>query len=113
MPFIYENLKKTQGDLRAGVITCREVIQHYLQTIDEKKHLNAFLEVFGDEALERADAIDQKIKSGKTGKLFGLVVGVKDVICMKGKKVTASSKILDDFESLYNATVIASSLSSR
>ena len=106
MPFNYENLKKTQGDLRAGVITCREVIQHYLQTIDEKKHLNAFLEVFGDEALERADAIDQKIKSGKTGKLFGLVVGVKDVICMKGKKVTASSKILDDFESLYNATVI-------
>lgn len=107
MPFIYENLRKTQGDLRAGSITCEGIIRHYLHTIEEKKHLNAFLEVFTEDALQKANEIDKKIKSGtEPGKLFGLVVGVKDVICMKGRKVTASSKVLDDFHSLYNATVI-------
>lgn len=107
MPFIYENLRKTQADLRAGSVSCKNIIQHYLQTIDDKKHLNAFLEVFTEESLKRAGDIDRKLSDGKApGKLFGLVVGVKDVICIKGKKVTASSKVLDDFESLYNATVI-------
>jgi aspartyl-tRNA(Asn)/glutamyl-tRNA(Gln) amidotransferase subunit A len=57
--------------------------------------------------LQNADEIGSRIISQKPlGKLFGMVIGVKDVIAIKGKKLTASSKILDDFESLYNATVI-------
>jgi len=74
---------------------------------ENKKHLNAFLEIFAEEVLQKADATDAKLKSGQPlGKLFGCVIAVKDVICIKGKKVTASSKILEHFTSLYHATVI-------
>jgi aspartyl-tRNA(Asn)/glutamyl-tRNA(Gln) amidotransferase subunit A len=96
-----------QEMLRTGKISCREVVQHYLYVIENKKHLNAFLEVFAEDALQKAEATDKKIASGeKLGKLFGCVMAVKDVICIKGKKVTASSKILENFTSLYHATVI-------
>ncbi|MFN3940197.1 MAG: amidase family protein, partial [Chitinophagales bacterium] len=83
------------------------MVQHYLHMCEQKKNLNAFLEVFSDDALAKAKETDEKLKAGKPlGKLFGLVVAVKDVICIKGKKVTASSHILENFTSLYNATVI-------
>lgn len=100
-------LKNVQQGMRAGDFTCRQVVEYYLHNNHEKQHLNAFLEIFENESLEKADALDAKLKSGKPlGKLFGMVIGVKDVIAMKGKKLTASSKMLDDFHSLYNATVI-------
>ncbi|MFN0274139.1 MAG: Asp-tRNA(Asn)/Glu-tRNA(Gln) amidotransferase subunit GatA [Chitinophagales bacterium] len=107
MPFEFSNVMQVQQALRLGTYTCRQVVQHYLSVIGNKKHLNAFLEVFVDDALQQADATDAKLKNSKpVGKLFGCVIAVKDVICMKGKKVTASSKILENFTSLYNATVI-------
>jgi len=100
-------LNAVQAALRAGDITVRQIVEHYLHVNREKQHLNAFLEIFEHDALHRADEIDARIRSGKPlGRLFGMVVGVKDVIAMKGKRLTASSKILDDFESLYDATVI-------
>jgi len=70
-------------------------------------HLNAFVEIFADEAIERAILLDKKKSSGKpVGKLFGVVIGIKDVICYKGHRVTAASKILEDFTSLYSATAV-------
>ncbi len=68
--------------------------------------MNAFLEVFEQSATADAERIDQKIKDGTAGKLAGMVIGIKDNICFKGHKVSASSKILENFESLYDATVI-------
>ena len=56
--------------------------------------------------MRRAEIIDQKILNGKFGKLAGMVIAVKDNICIKGFKVTASSRMLNDFHSLYNATSI-------
>ncbi len=107
MSFVYETLLKTQQLLQAGTITCRQIAEHYLKKTEEKKHLNAFLEVFSEDALAKADDTDLKLKAGQhLGKLFGLVVGVKDVIAIKGKKLTASSRILGNFTSLYNATAI-------
>ena len=100
-------LSAVQFALRGGDLTVRQIVEHYLQVNREKQHLNAFLEIFEHDALHRADEIDARIRSGKPlGRLFGMVVGVKDVIAMKGKRLTASSKILDDFESVYNATVV-------
>ncbi len=64
------------------------------------------MEVFNEEALTRAAQIDEKLASGKAGKLAGMVLGIKDNICYKGHKVTAASKILEGFESLYDATVV-------
>jgi aspartyl-tRNA(Asn)/glutamyl-tRNA(Gln) amidotransferase subunit A len=82
------------------------LVEYYLQRISGKKHLNAFLEVYAEEALSQADIIDQKIKEGTSGRLAGMVLGLKDNICYKGHKVSASSKILDGFESLYSSTVV-------
>lgn len=95
-----------QNDLTSGKTTCRDVVTSYLERIESQKHLNAFLEVYGDEALDRAEVIDSKIKSNNAGKLAGLVIGIKDNIAYKGHPVSASSKILAGFNSNFSATVV-------
>jgi len=77
-----------------------------MQRIEAHRNLNAFLEVFEIDALEQARQADLRRKEGRPGKLNGLVIGLKDNICYKGHKVSASSRILEGFESLYSATVV-------
>ncbi|MCR9171203.1 MAG: Asp-tRNA(Asn)/Glu-tRNA(Gln) amidotransferase subunit GatA [bacterium] len=82
------------------------ILEDYLGRIEENQHLNAFLEVFESTAREQAKKVDEKIKSGNAGKLAGMVIGLKDNLCYEGHKVSASSKILEGFESLYTATAV-------
>src|ERR1700752_5171505 len=103
---IYKSLAEVKSDIAAGKTSCQELVSEYVERIEKNKHLNAFLEVWGDEALQRAKVIDEKIKQGKAGRLAGMVLGIKDNICYKGHKVSSSSKILEGFESLYSATVV-------
>lgn len=100
------SLLALQNDLTSGKTTCRAVVTSYLERIESQKHLNAFLEVYGDEALTRAETIDAKIKSNNAGKLAGLVIGIKDNIAYEGHPVSASSKILSGFNSNFSATVV-------
>lgn len=86
--------------------TVENITQHYLSRIEATKHLNAFLEVFSGEALQRARQIDEKMKAGTAGRLAGMVIGLKDNMAYKGFRVSASSKILEGFESLYHATAV-------
>ena len=102
----YLSLNSIQNAIKAGEISCLSLTQSYIKNIDSNKNLNAFIEVFTDEAIQRARQIDKKIRNGTAGKLAGMVIGIKDNICFKNHKVTASSKILEGFESLYNATVV-------
>jgi aspartyl-tRNA(Asn)/glutamyl-tRNA(Gln) amidotransferase subunit A len=102
----YNRISDIQADLQSGTLTCLELVQHYLNNIRRHSDLNAFLEVWEAEALARATEIDLKIKSGEAGKLAGVVVALKDVLAYKGHKVSASSKILEGFESLYSATAV-------
>ncbi len=103
----FSNIKNLQVDLKSGKTNCVALITETINGINEKKRLNIFLEVFEKSALEQAKAIDAKISGGKPlGKLFGVIVALKDNICYKGHKVSASSKILENFESLYSATVV-------
>jgi aspartyl-tRNA(Asn)/glutamyl-tRNA(Gln) amidotransferase subunit A len=82
-------------------------VTYFLEKIKANERLNAFTEVYETEALEKAAELDKKRKSGQpVGKLHGVVVAIKDVICCKGHKVTAASKILEGFESVYNATAV-------
>ncbi len=82
-------------------------VQNFLENIKNNQHLNAFLQVFENKALQKAAELDKKISSGeKTGKLAGLVFAIKDNIAIKGEKLTCGSKILENFEAIYNATVI-------
>ena len=103
---MYNSLSEIQEALQNGNTSCVDLVNHYLKNINEKKNLNAFLEIFDDESKERAIIIDSKIKSKTAGKLAGLVIGIKDTIVYKDHKVSASSKILENFESLYSATVV-------
>lgn len=92
-------------DLDAKKISCVQLTQAYIDRISAKKNLNAFLEVFTESALKKAAEVDSKLKQGNAGKLAGMVIALKDNICYKDHKVSASSKILSDFTSLYSATV--------
>jgi len=105
--YTFESISKYQSDLQAGQTNCVTVVEQYLLAIQQHQHLNAFVEVFAEEARQRARLLDDQIKQGKTpGKLFGVVIGIKDVICYAGHRVTASSSILDGFHSLYSATAV-------
>ena len=103
----YSSLADIQKDLRENKISCLDLVNQYLQRIEANKHLNAFLEVFADEAISRAKGIDKKIKnSSPLGRLGGAIIGIKDNICYKDHKVSASSKILENFTSIYSSTVV-------
>lgn len=104
--YSFSTIRQLQTDLAAGKTSCKALVQQAVSAISEKKRLNAFLEVFENSALAQAKIVDEKIKSGTAGKLAGVIVGLKDNICYKGHKVSASSKILEGFESLYSATVV-------
>lgn len=87
-------------------MTCAALVDYYLKNIADNHHLNAFLEVWADEAKARALEIDSKVKAGTAGRLAGVVIALKDVLSFRGHKVSSSSKILQGFESIYSATVV-------
>lgn len=99
----FDEIKKS---LERKEIDCRAIVNHYLQNIKTKAHLNAFVEVYEQSALEQADLVDQKLSEGKAGRLAGMVIGIKDVLCYAGHEANASSKILKGFESQFTTTGI-------
>ncbi|NNE28725.1 MAG: Asp-tRNA(Asn)/Glu-tRNA(Gln) amidotransferase subunit GatA [Saprospiraceae bacterium] len=104
----YSCLGQIQNDLLEGNLSCTDLVQYYLQNIRSTASLNAYIEVYAEEALEQARLTDEKIKtnSSSLGKCFGLVISVKDNICQEGKRVEAASGILKGFTSLYTATAL-------
>lgn len=105
--FEFSSIEQYHQQLQEGSTTCLQAVEHYLQRINATKRLNAFIEVYSDEAIQRAKQLDQQRKTGaKTGKLHGLVIALKDVICYKHHLLSASSAILKDFTSVYSATAV-------
>ncbi|HEX6170993.1 MAG TPA: Asp-tRNA(Asn)/Glu-tRNA(Gln) amidotransferase subunit GatA [Chitinophagaceae bacterium] len=105
--FEYTSINQYQLALTQGKSSCVEAVRHYLSEIEKSKHLNAFVHVFEDEAIQKATALDKQRKTGNTiGKLHGVVIAIKDVICYKDHPLTAASGILKNFTSLYSATAI-------
>lgn len=110
--FYFSSIKQYHDQLKEGNTTCLQAVEYYLQKIKSSQHLNAFIEAYADEALQKARHLDEKRKeSGVTGKLHGVVIGLKDIICYKDHKLSASSKILKNFISIYSATVVERLLS--
>src|SRR5690554_4954111 len=102
---MYKTFSEIKVALEKGR-TVQDILQKYLDNIKERSDLNAFLEVFEESAMKKALEVDEKIKNGNAGRLAGMVIGIKDNICYKGHKVSAASKILEGFESIYSATVV-------
>lgn len=105
--FEFSSIDKYHLRLREGSTTCVQAVEHFLQAIKNKQHLNAFLEVYAEEALQKAKKLDKRREEGQSLKrLHGVVIAIKDVLCYKDHKISASSKILDNFISVYSATAV-------
>lgn len=102
----YTSLQDIQADLAQGTITCKELTEFYLKNIKEQKQLNVFVDVYEEEALAKAEEVDQKLKNGTAGKLAGMVIGLKDVLCHKDHGLQSASKILDKFVSQFTGTAV-------
>lgn len=105
--FAYRSVEQYHARLQDGTFTCVQAVQHYLDKIAATRHLNAFVDLYPEEALARATHLDQERMSGKpTGKLHGVVIGIKDVISYKNHRLTAASGILSGFTAIYSATAV-------
>jgi len=101
----YKNYKEKIEQIRSGKLSLSENISFFLKRIEENKHLNAYNFVF-DDCMEQAKIVEEKIKTGNYGKLAGMVIAIKDVLAIKDKPLTCSSKILKNFVSTYTATAV-------
>ena len=100
---LYElTVHELMDKLNKNEITSEEIVKSYSKRIEEKeKDIQAFVTITTDTAIEKA-----KNASKKNSKLAGIPIGIKDNICTKGVKTTCSSKMLENFISPYNATVV-------
>jgi len=105
--FRFNTIKDYHASLLAGETSCIQAVDHYLSQINQHQDLNSFLEVFSSAAKLRAAELDAHLSAGKPfGKLHGVVVGIKDVLCYNGHKVSAASKILENYTAIYSATAV-------
>ncbi|PSQ71018.1 MAG: Asp-tRNA(Asn)/Glu-tRNA(Gln) amidotransferase subunit GatA, partial [Bacteroidetes bacterium QH_1_64_81] len=103
----YPTFADARRALDAGETSCEALVSSFLTRIDERDdEINAFTTVDRDGALNHARYLDSQRERGNPRPLAGLVLAVKDNICIRGYPVTCGSKMLEDFSSLYDATVI-------
>ena len=97
-----------QEKIKNKELTITEITKAYVDRINEKeKDVQAFITELKDEALKQSEEIQNKIDNGeKLGDLAGIPIGIKDIICTKGVKTTCASKMLENFISPYDATVM-------
>ena len=88
-----------------GQIDLVDICKYYIEKI-EHSGTNSFIEIFKDSALKKASEVNHKIKDKRQGALAGMIIGIKDNICYKDHEVTASSKMLKGFNSVFNATAV-------
>ncbi len=107
--FSFTTIAQFQKDLLQGYITCEESIIFYINNIKKNKALNAYSHTYEDEALQKAITLDKQRKENPTvplKKLHGVVISIKDVICYDKHPTTAASKMLHNYQSIYNATAV-------
>jgi aspartyl-tRNA(Asn)/glutamyl-tRNA(Gln) amidotransferase subunit A len=101
----YKNHSEKLSRLKSGEINLRDNVSFFIESIQKNNDLNAFNFVF-ENCVNDAIKVEDKIKSNCEGKLAGMVIGVKDVLAIKDRPLTCSSKFLSNFNSIYTATAI-------
>ncbi|MDX1692126.1 MAG: Asp-tRNA(Asn)/Glu-tRNA(Gln) amidotransferase subunit GatA [Ketobacteraceae bacterium] len=93
--------------LQSKAVSSVELTRHFLDRI--KKHdgdLNSFITITEEQALAQAGKADELIASGNAGPLTGLPIAHKDIFCTRGIKTSCGSRMLDNFNAPYDATVV-------
>ena len=104
---IYASLKELSAALAARKISSVELTRRYLERIERlNPALNAFITVDAEKSLAAARDADTRIAAGKATPLTGIPLAQKDIFCAKGWRTTCGSKMLENFISPYDATVI-------
>ncbi|MGZ8536960.1 MAG: Asp-tRNA(Asn)/Glu-tRNA(Gln) amidotransferase subunit GatA [Flavisolibacter sp.] len=101
--FSFSSIEDYHARLKSGSTSCTEAVQFYLSAIEKNHQLNCFLDVYSEEALQRAAELDSQSAHGK---LHGVVIGIKDNILYKDHRASAGSRILENFISIYSATAV-------
>ncbi len=103
----YNSIQATQAALERGEVKTTDLVGEYLAAINEHAHLNIYVEVFAEEAMRIAKRQDEaRAQGARLGKMAGVILSIKDVICYEGHAVSAGSKILEGFVSPYTATAL-------
>ena len=97
-----------QEKLKNKELTVPQITEAYLNRIEDKeKDVQAFVTILKDDSLKMAKEIQEKLdKNEDVGELAGIPIGIKDNMCTKGIKTTCSSRMLENFISPYDATVV-------
>ena len=101
----YKNYSEKIAKIKSGELLLVANVQSFLDKIEKERELNAYNFVFED-SVKNAEIIQEKILNNTAGKLAGMVIAIKDVLSIKNKPLTCSSKILESFNSVYTATAV-------
>lgn len=102
----FSKISELQSAISDGKTSCFQEVNLAIKKAKEKSDLNIFIEIFENSALQKAKEVDEKFMHGTAGKLAGVIFAIKDNLCYSGHKVTASSKMLNGFESQFSSTVV-------
>ncbi len=108
MDLLKSDFSQINSAIRNKKISCQEVAEFFLNRAQKlDKQLNSII-TYNEKLIDQAKKLDQEISSGKEpGILVGLPFGIKDMLCTKGIKTTAGSKMLGNFIPPYDSTVVA------
>jgi aspartyl-tRNA(Asn)/glutamyl-tRNA(Gln) amidotransferase subunit A len=103
----FKTIANWATELATKKISSVELTSYYIERIKRfDKQLNSFITITEEQALESAKAADNTRAQGKAGPITGIPIAQKDIFCTKGVKTSCGSKMLDNFISPYDATVI-------
>ena len=103
-----KTLSELAQDLRNGTASSVELTQAFIDRINRcDREYNSFITLTPELALQQAKAADEHLAAGTAGPFTGLPIAHKDLFCTEGVKTSCGSKMLDNFESPYDATVVA------
>ena len=106
MTMFQKNIKELAAGLTAGEYSSEELTRHFLERIEKyDSQLNSVITLTAEAALADALAADQRRKDGQSTPLTGIPYLHKDIFCTQGVRTSCGSRMLDNFEAPYNATV--------
>lgn len=102
------NILEKLNSIKSQEMTAKENVENYIKVIEEKNEkINAFIDLNKEQAIAKAEEIDNKIANGEeVGALAGLVFGIKANINVEDFTISAASKTLEDYIGSYDATVV-------